>query len=149
MHCFPTYEDAKRYAALGFDTMPVAASILSDFITPMEALRILKHVSSHVYLLESAKKNGTWGRWSFLGYEPRMEITCIDHVMHIQDLELETWDPVIQLRRIMDRHRGPRSTACRPLREDSSAGSPTMPSSTRNHRRRFPSRIRMRSGTWT
>lgn len=108
MHCFPAYEDAKRYAALGFDTMPVAASILSDFITPMEALRILKHVSSHVYLLESAKKNGTWGRWSFLGYEPRMEITCIDHVMHIQDLELETWDPVIQLRQIMDRHRSPR-----------------------------------------
>lgn len=108
MHCFPAFEDVRHYASLGYDTMPVAASILSDFITPIEALRILKHVSSHVYLLESARENENWGRWSFLGFDPRMEITCMDHVMRIQDLVLETQDPVIQLRQIMERHRSPR-----------------------------------------
>ena len=36
---------------------PVSMEILSDFITPIEAIRILKAASTHAYLLESAKAN--------------------------------------------------------------------------------------------
>lgn len=55
--------------------IPISTEIYADICTPVEVLRILKHVSSHVYLLESAEADKRWGRYSFLGYDPLLEIT--------------------------------------------------------------------------
>ena len=55
--------------------IPISTEIYADTCTPVEVLRILKHVSSHVYLLESAEADKRWGRYSFLGYDPLLEIT--------------------------------------------------------------------------
>ena len=41
-------------------------------------MRTLRKASRHCYLLESASQTEVWGRYSFLGYEPAMEITCTD-----------------------------------------------------------------------
>lgn len=46
-------------------------------------MRILRAYSRHCYLLESAEDNKQWGRYSFLGYEPVMELTCIDGRMTV------------------------------------------------------------------
>lgn len=79
------------YKACGkYDVLPVSCEILSDFITPIEAIRILKNVSSHCYLLESAKADETWGRYTFLGYDPKMEITVRDGVFKAGSLTVET-----------------------------------------------------------
>ena len=76
---FPSLPDALKIAAAGeYNVLPVSCEILSDFITPIETMRILKNISTHCYLLESAQANETWGRYTFLGYDPKMEITCID-----------------------------------------------------------------------
>ncbi|MGN0424127.1 MAG: anthranilate synthase component I [Acetatifactor sp.] len=55
--------------------IPISTEIYADTCTPVEVLRILKNVSSHVYLLESAEADKRWGRYSFLGYDPLLEIT--------------------------------------------------------------------------
>ena len=46
-------------------------------------MRILRAYSGHCYLLESAEDNKQWGRYSFLGYEPVMELTCINGRMTV------------------------------------------------------------------
>ncbi len=46
-------------------------------------MRILRAYSRHCYLLESAEDNKQWGRYSFLGYEPVMELTCINGRMTV------------------------------------------------------------------
>ena len=46
--------------------LPVSCEILSDFTTPLETMKILKQVSTHCYLLESAVPQGQWSRYSFL-----------------------------------------------------------------------------------
>ena len=57
----PSLEEAKVIAESGkYDVLPVSCEILSDFITPIEAIRILKNVSTHCYMLESAQANETW-----------------------------------------------------------------------------------------
>ena len=48
----------------------------------------LKKASRHCYLLESASQTEVWGRYSFLGYEPTMEITCTDGLMKIRHTEV-------------------------------------------------------------
>ena len=86
MRILPALDEAAKIAAAGeYKVLPVSCEILSDFITPIEAMRILKNVSTHCYMLESAQANETWGRYTFLGFEPKMEITCIEGVMEIGD----------------------------------------------------------------
>ena len=65
MNLYPSIDELKTYAASGSYTVcPVCTEMLSDFITPIEALRILKAVSTHAYLLESAQASEAWGRLS-------------------------------------------------------------------------------------
>ncbi len=56
----------------------IKKEILSDIRTPIEVLRILKGVSDHVYMLESVEDQERWGRYTFLGYDPKMCITCLN-----------------------------------------------------------------------
>lgn len=80
----PSLAKAQELAAHGFQTIPLSTEIDADSTTPIDVLKKLKYVSHHCYLLESAEVDKTWGRYSFLGYDPRMEITCIDHALTIK-----------------------------------------------------------------
>ncbi len=64
--------------------MPVSSELYSDTGTPIEVLRRLKQVSKHCYMLESADNNQKWGRYTFLGFSPKMELTCTDGNMTIR-----------------------------------------------------------------
>ena len=73
----PTLEEVKKIAQTGqYKVLPVSCEILSDICTPMEALKVLKNVSTHCYMLESVAEKEKWGRYTFLGFDPKMEITC-------------------------------------------------------------------------
>lgn len=51
----PTFDEVNEIAATGrYNVLPVSLEILSDFITPIETMKILKNVSTHCYMLESA-----------------------------------------------------------------------------------------------
>ena len=57
-----TIDELKKLKAEGkYDIAPVSLEILSDMRTPIQVLRILKNVSEHCYLLESAKENDNFG----------------------------------------------------------------------------------------
>jgi len=94
---------------------PVSMEILSDFITPIEAMRILKAASTHAYLLESAKANENWGRYTFLGFEPELSISCIDGKMNVDGKEFECSDPTNYLRELLKKHKSPRIASLPPF----------------------------------
>lgn len=72
MNCLPNPEKVKEIAAEGkYDILPVSCEILSDICTPIEALKILKNVSRHCYILESVAGNEKWGRYTFLGFDQK------------------------------------------------------------------------------
>lgn len=82
MEILPALSEIGRIAADGkYRVLPVSCEILSDFITPIEALRILKNSSAYCYMLESARADEKWGRYTFLGFEPKTEITCVNGVL--------------------------------------------------------------------
>ena len=46
MTVFPSLDEAKRIASVGeYKVLPVSCEILSDFITPIEPMKILKNQS--------------------------------------------------------------------------------------------------------
>ena len=105
----PSLDRAKELAATGrYDILPVSCELLSDFITPIEALRVLKNVSTHCYLLESAWANDRWGRYTFLGFDPKLEITCKDGELRAGGIRIHTDDPSGYLRQVLAEHRSPR-----------------------------------------
>ena len=94
---------------------PISMEILSDFITPIEAMRILKAASTHAYLLESAKANENWGRYTFLGFEPELSISCIDGKMNVDGKEFECSDPTNYLRDLLKKYKSPRISSLPPF----------------------------------
>ncbi len=85
MKITPTLEECKKIAAEGnYGVIPLSTEMYADMTTPIEVLRILKKVSGHVYLLESAEADKRWGRYSFLGYDPLLEITCYNGMTTIK-----------------------------------------------------------------
>ena len=82
---YPTLEKIKELAQSGeYRRIPVCRELYSDRYTPVEVMRTLRTASRHCYLLESASQTEVWGRYSFLGYEPSMEITCTDGKLQIR-----------------------------------------------------------------
>lgn len=68
----------------GIRRVPVKRELYADRITPIEALRALRQVSNHCFLLESAEADQRWGRYSFLGFNPSLELTCADGLLTLR-----------------------------------------------------------------
>ena len=109
MNYLPSLEKVKEIAESGkYSIVPVSCEILSDICTPIEALKKLKNVSSHCYLLESVADREKWGRYTFLGFDPKLEITCSGRNMKIGDVKIETDDPSKHLRSILAEYKSPK-----------------------------------------
>ena len=105
-------EEAKALAASGeYGRIPLSREIYSDIRTPIEVLRILKQVSRHCYLLESVEESKRWGRYTFLGFDPVMEITCQDGRLRIRSgatIEQKVEHPGEAIRQILKENRSPK-----------------------------------------
>lgn len=109
MKISPSIQEVTKYAVTNkYKVLPLSCEILSDFTTPIETMKILKNVSTHCYLLESALANEKWGRYTFLGYDPKMEITCVDGEMRAGNLKIKTDNPSEILRQILADYKSPR-----------------------------------------
>ncbi len=106
---YPSLEEVLEIAKNEeYKKIPVSLEILSDIRTPVETLKILMGVSKHCYLLESANDNELWGRYTFLGYEPKLEITCTNGVMKIGDREFITKHPKTHIRELLKDYKSPK-----------------------------------------
>ncbi|MCI5605450.1 MAG: anthranilate synthase component I [Clostridia bacterium] len=105
----PSISKVKEIADSGkYNIVPVSCEILSDICTPIEALRILKNVSNHCYILESVVDNEKWGRYTFLGFDPKLEITCSDGNIRVGDVSFKTDNPTKQIREILSEYKSPK-----------------------------------------
>lgn len=78
--------DCKEIEALAaeYPIIPVCREVFADIITPITLLRKIAGLSSRYYLLESIEGGENWGRYSFLGYDPVLRVTCRDGVVVIK-----------------------------------------------------------------
>ena len=109
MNYLPSIETVKEIAASGkYDILPISCEILSDICTPIEALKILKNVSTHCYMLESVVEKEKWGRYTFLGFEPKLEINCVSGEMKVGNVKVKTDNPSEYIRQILSDYKSPR-----------------------------------------
>lgn len=98
-----------------YDIIPVCREVYADVVTPITLLRRIAERSSRFYLLESIEGGEKWGRYSFLGYDPVMRVTCrcgnVDIESSREDIpsrQVPTDRPMDVLRDILSRYRSPR-----------------------------------------
>ena len=109
MNVKPSLEEVRAIAETGaYKVLPVSCELLSDLCTPIQALKKLKNVSTHCYILESVDGREKWGRYTFLGFDPRLEVTCLDGEMKAGSLTFRTDDPSAYLRQILADYKSPR-----------------------------------------
>ncbi len=107
---YPTLDEARRYAA-EYRSVPVSRTILSDSRTPVQTLRALKAVSRHCFILESLEDSAKWGRYTFLGYDPKLEFSCVDGAVRIRSgttVTIPNADPAAYIRQIVAENKSPR-----------------------------------------
>ena len=98
-----------------YDIIPICREIYADVVTPITLLRRIAERSSRFYLLESIEGGEKWGRYSFLGYNPVMRVTCRcgkvkieSHVSRFPSREIQTAHPMDVLREILAQYKSPR-----------------------------------------
>lgn len=113
-------EEMKKALAEGdYRRFPVCREILSDIATPVQVLRRLMEADGHCFLLESAEDNKQWGRYSFLGFAPTMELVCKDHRLTITTEEGKSTTSIEDLggfiHRVIEENRAPKIPGLPPL----------------------------------
>jgi anthranilate synthase component 1 len=91
--------------------VPIALEIFSDIRTPMEVLKVLKAKGENAYILESVENGESWGRYTFLGYNPSAVINGNNEVVTVKTIAGETktkGNPRDTLREIMREYKSPR-----------------------------------------
>ncbi len=106
-----TLEEAMKILKTG-DYRSIPISLTFDLSVEMlDVYKRLKNISCNVFILESCEDTKNWGRYSFLGYDPTVEITAKDHAIKIRtglavDLQNET--PHKFIRQILQENKSPK-----------------------------------------
>ena len=57
-----------------YDLVPVFFEVLGDMYTPIQIFHKLQAEQEHCFILESVDQKNQWGRYSFIGINPKLEI---------------------------------------------------------------------------
>ena len=107
---FPSLETVRSLAS-EYRCVPICREIYSDVKTPIEVLKILKTVSRHCFILESLESQQNWGRYTFLGFDPTLELTCTNGKMRLKSgtqITFETRHPRETIEKILEENRSPK-----------------------------------------
>lgn len=104
----PTYEQAKQYEK-DYTYIPVCREILADDVTPILMLRKLAALDGQYFLLESVE-GGNLGRYSFLGYHPKLSVSCKNGVVKVKEngmVRILPGKPKEALQSLLEQYRSP------------------------------------------
>lgn len=106
----PSLSEAKQLSE-GYTIIPICCEIFSDIKTPIAVLQSIKAISNQYYLLESVESGEKWGRYSFLGFNPIMELKCKDGALEVKgntSMVTPTNDPNSYIRSILKQFKSPK-----------------------------------------
>lgn len=104
-----TFDELQPYFE-EYRMIPVTGELYSDVITPITLLRKLHASSNQCFLLESVEGGEKIGRYSFLGFEPKLRVYCnSEEVFVVQDNETkkENVHPLKWLKQKLKENRSP------------------------------------------
>jgi anthranilate synthase component 1 len=106
----PSQKEAKQFFN-DYTVIPICKELFADIRTTVEILRIFMAENKKCYLLESVESGENWGRYSFLGCDPKLTIRCYDSKVFIdkegEREEIVTENPLTVLRNVIYTYKSP------------------------------------------
>lgn len=95
-----------------YRVIPVCKEIYADILTPIAMLAKLARQSERYYLLESIEGGERWGRYSFLGFDPVLHVTCKNHEITVENHSgeaktIQSQNPMDVIREILAEYKSP------------------------------------------
>ena len=112
--------DSQKIMSLAqeYSYIPISEEIYADIITPISLLQRIAEEKKQYFLLESVEQGKNWGRYSFIGFDPIVRITCKNHIVTVTEngsSRIESGEPYDILREIMSRYKSPKLENLPPL----------------------------------
>lgn len=109
---YPSIETVKEYFK-DYKTVPVFYELLMDSYTPIQLFNCLHETYDDCFILESVDNKDKWGRYSYVGIDPKAEIKLKDHIATVKYAdgtakETKVENPIEFLSDIIEEHKSPR-----------------------------------------
>ncbi len=109
MNIYPARTEIESYVQEGYRCVPVMTTEKCEK-NEDEIYHILRNVSSHVFILDSAEKSER-GRYTFFGYDPTLEFTCTSGTVRVKSgtvFTIENANVPEQIRKLLKEKRSPK-----------------------------------------
>lgn len=107
---YPVIEEVKKLLE-EYKTVPVFYELLIDSYSPIQMFNALKETCENCFILESVDNSNQWGRYSFIGINPKAEIMIKDGIVnYTKNGETESSkikNPIDFFSKILDEHKSP------------------------------------------
>jgi len=111
MNYYPDKKQALLYKK-EYNIIPISLSFILDNIDPLSILNKLQRVNKQIFLLESFEDEKVWKRYSYIGFNLRLEITQKDNKLKIKSksktIKLDCKKPHPYIRNILDENKSPK-----------------------------------------
>ncbi len=118
MGYYPSLEELKDITAKGeYNSVPVTLGLDLNIKT-IDIYKKLKNISKNVFILESCEDSKNLGRYSFLGFDPILEITAKDGNIKINSgmsIEIKDSSPHEYIRQILEERKSPKINGLPPF----------------------------------
>lgn len=118
MNFYPSMEQLKDYAENdNYKALPLALSEKCN-VSETEIYRKLKNISHNVFILDSAENSTKHGRYTFFGYDPKLEITCRNGNVRLRsgtELNFKNTNPNDYIRNIINENKSPKIAGLPPF----------------------------------
>lgn len=109
---YPSLERVKELLK-DYKTVPTFYELLMDSTTPIQLFNCLHEKYESCFILESVDNKDKWGRYSYIGINPRAEITLKNHIATIKyrdksSEEITVDNPIDFLSDILEKHKSPK-----------------------------------------
>ncbi|MBQ5311377.1 MAG: anthranilate synthase component I [Oscillospiraceae bacterium] len=108
---YPNIEEVREHLR-SYGTVPVFYELLTDSLTPVRIFSVLKENYDNCFILESVDNSNQWGRYSFIGLDPKAEIKLKDKKAQIiykdRTETVDASDPVKLFSDLMEKYRSPK-----------------------------------------
>lgn len=110
---YPTAADIAEYFE-DYNTVPVFCELLTDSLTPVGIFSALREKNKDCFILESVVNSDQWGRYSFIGVSPVMNVSIKNGKARITTKEgteeKDADDPIKLFSSILEKHTSPKFT---------------------------------------
>jgi len=103
----PSLEEAKKLSH-GHTLVPIALEIFSDQRTPIEIIRNIRELGGSCFILESVNGGDVWGRYTFLGYNPTLNVYGVGDMVTIKngaEIREEKRNPLEAVRELISKYK--------------------------------------------